>query len=184
MKLRPIPIAFLFALAAGCGGSGFEFREALVLYRTPLEPAGKDTLYFGFVNAGHPRYMKGGQPSEDLPGTKPVDDETAGECLDRLAGVGFPEEWEPAPELRAALASHPKQHILVAEVDGAIRILARPGASDEQRGALQRFVASKEAMIQTAGYATGFRVVTNKAGASLFESERDKLRRKPAGGEK
>jgi hypothetical protein len=175
--------AILVALAAGCGG-GFEFRDAVVLYRTPLE--GGDPLCFGFVNAGNSVRVKDGAPAEDLPGAKPVDEETAGDCLERLAGEGFPAEWEPAGDLRGALASHPKQHVLVAEVDGSVRVLARPvAASDADTVArLRRFVASKEALIETAGYRTGFRVVSNKAGAALFEDEQARLRKDPKGGSK
>jgi hypothetical protein len=187
--------AFLgLALAAGCGG-GFEFRDALVIYRSPLEaetpgkaPAagGGQALYFGFVNAANSRWAKDGAPSPDLPGTKPVDEQTAEACLERMADEGFPSAWDAAPDVQAALASRPRQHVLVAEVDGAARVLARPGPSADPVAVegIRRFVACKEALMQTAGYGSGFRVVSNKAGSALFESEQQRLRREAAEGKK
>ncbi|MHC4779964.1 MAG: hypothetical protein ACYTFG_15440 [Planctomycetota bacterium] len=177
--IRPIlSLVVLASAAAGCAGSGgYEFREALVLYRAAVRADDSDPVFIGFVNTSHPRYVDMGNVRPEIPGAKPIDDETASECLGDLEDLGFPTGWMVSSNLFAALRAHPRDHILVAEVDGKVRLLIRgaAGSDAESRRRLKQFVDSKRVIVERVGYRSGYRIIKNKEGASLFEKQRQKI---------
>ncbi|MHC5038445.1 MAG: hypothetical protein ACYTHM_14125 [Planctomycetota bacterium] len=177
--MRNIRILFLggLLLAGGCGGSTIEFKEALVLLREPYPEGEKTPVYFGFVNQSHPRYMDKGNVRVEIPGAKPLSDSVASACLSRLTDLGYPEAWTSMGDLQKALIARKAQYVLITEVDGKVHILVRGalGTTSESHRDLQRFVDSKKALIDAAGYTTGFRVIPNPQGAGLFENQRKRL---------
>lgn len=178
-------LALWLCAAAGCsGGASVEFRDALVLYRGPA-PGKAAPLFIGFVNADHSAYVEEGNVRADVPGAKPLDRASAARCLDRLADLGYPDRWTPVGDLGSACALRPEAHLLMAEVDGRVHVLVRPaGAGDAESVAeLRRFVDSKSVLIEAAGERTGFRVVPNREGSSLFERQiKDLEQSRPGGG--
>ncbi|GEM_PF-3276245 len=175
-------------LLAGCGsGGGVAFREALLCYRTPRRKHAEEPLYIGLLNRTHPRYVKEGIVRDDIPqGIKPVSEETIGETLQRLADLGFPETWRVASGLDAALAMRPGNHVLLAEVDGETRVMVRGSAGDDAEAMrrLRRFVDSKIVIVNASRSETGFRVIQNREGASLFEKQKKDLGNRPSDGGK
>ena len=171
----------ILALAplVGCAGSGgYEFREALVLYRSAVRPGEPEPVFIGFVNATHPRYVHEGNVREEIPGAKALDDETTGECLGCLADLGYPKDWIPTGDIFTTIHTRPRDHILVAEVDGKVHILIRgaAGGDAETRRHIKRFVDSKRVLVDRVGYRAGYRIIRNKEGAKLFERQLEKIR--------
>jgi hypothetical protein len=175
--LFAVLILALIPLAGCAGPGGYEFREALVLYRSAVRPGEPAPVFIGFVNASHPRYVHEGNVREEVPGAKALDDETTGECLGRLADLGYPKDWIPAGDISTAIQTRPRDHILVAEVDGKVHLLIRGAAAGdaESRRHIMRFVDSKRILVDRVGYRAGYRIIRNKEGAKLFEKQREKI---------
>ena len=155
-----------------------EYRDALVLYRAPLKEGAEPTLV-GFVNADHSRYVVEGNVRAEIPAAKPVPRTVADDCFDRLADMGYPEAWTTGADLRSALTLRREDHVLVAEVDGRVRVFVKGGRGTDEESLLRRrrFAESKKALIEATLRSTGFRVIENKEGADLFEKQLKDLER-------
>lgn len=170
------------ALALGCSaGPSAVFKEAFVLYRSPMEPKGTQVVYIGFVNETHARYVQDGNVVPGmLRGTKTLPDDETGSVLDDLAALGYPERWTAVGTLGAGLAMAPRDDLLLVELDGQVHVFVRgpPGGGAETVRHLRRFTESKMVVLDIAGGRSGFRVIQNPQGAGLFEKQIEDLTRR------